>query len=68
MSSDADWDELLDIEAEITVIDEQFTYRALGQINMIADKAQGTLPADLRRPLLAIMAYAQEARRRLIDG
>ena len=62
------YDEILDARREIEVLDEGYVYRALGRINLIADHTASTLPAELRKPLLAIMAYAQEAQRRLIDG
>ncbi len=68
MGTDAEWDRLLDLEAEIAICDEQYVYKALGRIDKLANDAALTLPAELRKPLLAIMAYAQEARKRLIDG
>ena len=68
MGTDADWDALLDLEAEVAILDEEYVYRALGKIDKLANDAALTLPAELRKPLLAIMAYAQEARKRLIDG
>lgn len=68
MSTDADWDDILDAEAGIASMDAQYVYRALGRINLLAERTASTLPAELRKPMLSIMAYAQEAQRRLIHG
>ena len=68
MPVDPVWDEILDLEADIEIADEQYVYRCLGRINKLADDAASTLPAELRKPLIAIMAYAQQAQSRLIDG
>lgn len=68
MTHDAEWDELLDTRLEIEALDEQHVFRALAKINRTAEIAAYTLPADLQKPLRAIMAYAQEAQNRLIDG
>lgn len=66
--TDSGWDDLLDAETELLVQDERYLYRKLGQINKIAESQLSTLNPDLQKPLLAIMAFAQAARERLIDG
>ena len=62
------WDEIADTRLEIETLDEQQLYRLLGDINHIADRRVSTMLPQNQKPLLAIMDYCQEARRRLIDG
>ena len=62
------WDEIADTRLEIETLDEQQLYRLLGDINHIADRRVSTMLPQNQKPLLAIMDYCQEARRRLING
>ena len=68
MGTDAEWDALLDLEAEIAILDEQYLYKLLGRINHLCDRSVETFAPEYRKPLLAIMGCCHEARRRLIDG